>query len=493
MSIKVRFAPSPTGFLHIGGARTALFNYLFSKSHKGQFVLRIEDTDQQRHQEASIVSILQNLKWLGIEWNEGPFLNSKNQIIYKGSQQSYRQSERLAIYQEQSQKLIQNGKAYYCFLTEEQEAQMREKAIQAGQAYVPSSPYRDHSLKESQKKLDQGQKACIRFKTQHTQKTYTINDLVKGQMAFPSDTIGDFVLMRSDGYPVYSFSCAVDDALMKITHILRGEEHLSNTIKQKLIYESLGLTFPQTGHLSIILGSDKKKLSKRSGAQSIEYFKEEGFLPSALLNFLSLLGWNPGTEQEIFSQKELINAFSVKGLNHSAAIFDLNKLLWMNKEYLKALNVKDLWTNLLPFLKEADIHINKSKTEIKSILKSVRINFTTFKQATTILKHFSEKTDDHFIINPETKEVFSWPKSKQVIQKWESALIESSTTYITLEHFKEIQKRIQKDLSVKGKDFFMPIRCALTGQPEGIEIKILVTLLTRQELIKRAQKLLQSL
>ena len=488
MSIKVRFAPSPTGYLHIGGARTALFNYLFAKFHKGKFVLRIEDTDQERHKEDALIPILKSLKWLGLDWDEGPFLNAKNQITYKGSEKSYRQSERLPIYQQKAKELIQANKAYYCFLKDEEEQLKREQLIKEGKTYIPSSPYRDLSLKQAEEKLAQGEQACIRFKNSPQIKNYTLNDLVRGKVTFSSENIGDFVLLRSDSYPVYSFSCAIDDALMKITHVFRGEEHLPNTIKQMLIHEALEVPTPQTGHLSIILGKDKKKLSKRSGAQSVEHFKEEGFLPLSLINFLSLLGWNPGTEQEIFSKKELIQSFSVNGLNSSAAIFDDNKLLWFNKEQLKKLTNKSLWENILPFLGEKKI--NKSWKEIDKILLATRSSFKTFKQAAFILKNFSDNAEDRFSVSAEAQEVLKWSKSRSIIQEWKISLENLSKKYISLEDFQDIQKKIQKQIEVKGKDFFMPLRCALIGEPEGIEIKTLVTLLDRKELIDRAETLL---
>ncbi len=492
MSIKVRFAPSPTGLLHVGGARTALFNYLFAKKHKGQFVLRLEDTDQERHQEESVISILKSLKWLGLDWDEGLFLSSKDKIIYKGPQKFYRQSERLDIYRRQAEELIQKEKAYYCFLSEEEETQMRNKIISKGETYFPSSPYRNQSLKESQRKMANGEKACIRFKTNQTNKNYIINDLVRGKVTFASETVGDFVIIRSDGYPVYSFSCAIDDALMKITHVFRGEEHLPNTLKQILIHESLNFPTPQTGHLSIILGKDKKKLSKRSGSQSVKHFKDEGFLPSSLINFLSLLGWNPGTEQEFFTKKELIKTFSTEGLNLSAAVFDEDKLLWLNKEHLKKLSHKELWKNILPFLKKEKITIDKSWKEINKILESTRSSFKTFKQSVSILKNFSDNAEDRFVISSEVKKILNQPKSKQVIQKWKFALEGFSKEYLSLEDFKSIQKSIQTEENVKGKDFFMPLRCALIGEPEGIEIKILITLLDRKELIERSDKILKS-
>lgn len=490
MAVRVRFAPSPTGFLHVGGARTALFNDLFAKKNQGQFILRIEDTDQQRHQEEAIASIVKSLTWLGLTWDEGVYLH-KNKVISKGPHGPYRQSERLSIYKQKAQELIEKGQAYYCFLSEEEESQIKQQALKQGKVYRPTSPFRDLSLKEALQKIEQGASPCVRFKNSLKPQDYRIDDLVRGQVTFSSETVGDFILLRSDSYPVYSFSCAIDDALMKITHVFRGEEHLPNTLKQILIHKALNVPTPQTGHLSIILGEDKKKLSKRTGAQSVEHFQQEGYMPEGLANFLALLGWNPGTEQECFSSEELVKAFSTKGLNLSAAVFDQNKLLWLNTEHLKKLNNKKLWEKISPFLKEQNIVIQKDWKEMDSILEALKHNFKTFKQAVDILKHFASD-ESRFVITQEANPILKWPQSQKVIQEWKSCLENNKNDFITLEEFKAIQKNIQSQHKVKGKELFMPLRCAVLGQPEGIEIKILATLLERKELIKRASKVLNA-
>ena len=483
MSVRVRFAPSPTGCLHVGGARTALFNYLFAKKHQGSFILRVEDTDQDRNQEAALIPLLSGLKWLGLNWDEGPVIQ-KSFISSKGPYAPYRQKERLSIYKEKSLELIKNNKAYYCFMSPEEEAEQKQKAIQEERPFRVSSPYRDLDLKEAEKKIQQGQAYCIRFKTAEQSQSYTLTDLVRGSLSFPSNSLGDFILIRSDGFPVYNFSCAVDDSLMQISHVFRGEEHLSNTVKQQLIQTALGFPAPLTGHLSIILDKNKKKLSKRSGSESIGYYKKEGYLPSALINFLSLLGWNPKTEKEFFYKQELIESFNIEGLNSSAAVFDEDKLLWLNEEHIKKLTEEELTELLKPFVKESQTKI----PELKRLTPALRSGFKSLKQAGQTLELLLE---GGFKIKESALEVLKRPSSKTVLEKWLAFLKQIMKGYLSLEDFKSFQKTFQKETNIKGGELFMPLRCALMGQAEGLEIKLLVTLLQKKELIHRAEKALQ--
>ena len=484
MSVRVRFAPSPTGALHAGGARTALFNFLFARNQGGRLILRIEDTDQERHQEESLLSLLQSLQWLGLEWDEGPALQpgggGQPEAREKGSFGPYRQSARLKIYREQARRLIEGGKAYHCFLTEAEEAAQKARALTAGKAYIPSSPYRDLSLSEAEKKLQKGEKACIRLRLKSGAGRALIHDIVRGEVSLPADAAGDFILLRSDGFPVYNFSCAVDDGLMKISHVFRGEEHLSNTLKQRLIQEALGLPRPQTGHLSIILGEDKKKLSKRTGSQSLEHFRSEGFLPSAMANFLALLGWNPGSGRERFSLNELIRLFSPERLNPAAAVFDKSKLLWLNGEHIKSLSEEELWRRLQPFLKEGR---DRPWEEARPILKALRSGFKTLKQAAGLMRPFSA---GGFSIQESARPALKWPGSKAALESWRRHLQKRTEEFLSQEDFQAIQKSVQKEAGVRGKEFFMPLRCALLGCPQGVEIKLLAVLLKREELIRRA-------
>ena len=473
----------------MGGARTALFNYLFAQKHKGQLILRIEDTDKERHQEESVKSLLQTLEQLGILWDEGVYFKEER-LIDKGAYGPYRQSERLSIYKEQVQKLLNEGKAFYCFLTDDEITQMREAAKQQKQALHFLSPHRNQTKEESEERIRKGEKACIRFKSTDTKKHYTIKDIVRGEVTFPADMAGDFVLMRSDHFPVYNFSCAVDDSLMKITHVFRAEEHLPNTLKQVLIQEALGLPSPQTGHLSIILGADKKKLSKRHGAKSTEEFLKEGFLPSGLNNFLALLGWNPKTEKEYFSKEELVLAFSVENLNSSSAIFDEEKLLWLNGEHIKKINNKELWILLNPFFKKNSLTFTEDEEWKDRIMEHLKTGFKTLKQATELLKPFSI---EGFLVEESCLPILKWEKSKSLVELWKKNLEDLSQEELSSDDFKKIQKEISSQLNIKGKEFFMPLRCALMGKPEGVEIKLLISFLKRKELIRRASLVLKEI
>lgn len=482
MSVRVRFAPSPTGYLHVGGARTALFNYLFAKKQKGTFILRIEDTDQDRHQESSITSILENLKWLGLDWDEGPFYQN-GKWKDEGPYAPYRQKDRLSIYKTQSLKLIEQGLAYYCFMSSEKEAQQKAQSIKENKTWRVSSPYRNLDLVSAKKRIQQGQKYCIRFKTPETKNPYIIKDLLRGEVHFPADSLGDFILIRTGGFPVYNFSCAVDDGLMKISHVFRAEEHLSNSLKQKLIQEALGFTPPQIGHLSIILGKDKKKLSKRTGATSVGHYEKEGYLPCALINFLALLGWNPKTKKEFFYKEELIQSFSLEGLNLSAGIFDEDKLLWLNSEHIKTLSDKQLSQQVKIFSKEQIV----DDKLLQKVIPYTRSSFKTLKQIMPIVNVFS---DTNFSLKESALPVLKWPKSKTVIKKW-IAFLKEQKQNIDHANFKTFQKKLQNEEQIKGKNLFWPIRCALMGQPEGTELKILIQLLEKDQMLKRANKALE--
>jgi glutamyl-tRNA synthetase len=338
MNVRVRFAPSPTGSLHIGGARTALFNFLFAQRYHGKFIVRVEDTDEERSTKESEISILNDLKWLGLHWDEGPEIN--------GPCAPYRQSERKEIYMKCAQQLIDEGHAYRCFCTEEEleafknQSSSSSSSAAAGTGPGPAvsihfqSPWRDASQEKINAMLSSGAPFTIRFKT--PKKKMFVDDIVRGHVAWDAQAnIGDFIIMRSNGVPVYNFCVAVDDVLMNISHVIRAEEHLSNTLRQLLIIDGLHGTPPIYAHCSLILGSDRSKLSKRHGATSLSEFKKEGYLPEALVNYLANLGWNDGTAQEIYSMDELRKAFNLNRLVPSSAMFDKLKLQWINKQHLR--------------------------------------------------------------------------------------------------------------------------------------------------------------
>ena len=468
----------------MGGARTALFNYLFARKHKGQLILRIEDTDKARHQEDSLKPLLQALKWLKLDWDEGLLEDSNH---FKGAFGPYRQSQRLAIYKKFSEKLIEEGKAYYCFLTESETETLKTKATELGQPPKIISPYRNIPKEEALKKKQRGEPCSIRFKVPLEKTNYQIHDLIRGSIAFPSDMAGDFILIRSDGFPVYNFSCAVDDSLMKITHVFRGEEHLPNTLKQILIQEALGWIPPQHGHLSLILGEDKKKLSKREGAQSVQYFQAEGYLSEALINFLALLGWNPGTVQEYFSKEELIEAFSIERVNAAPAVFDRDKLRWLNGEHLKNLNWEDFWGRIKPFFEKEGLAVETDLLWQKKAFDLLHSGFKTLKQTVDFIKPLLKES---FHFDERAKDILNRQQSCSVIKSWKFLLEKENSEYVSEEEFKTIQKEITSSQGIKGKGFFQPVRCAVLGEPEGIEIKIAISLIKRRELIQRSLKAL---
>ena len=467
----------------MGGARTALFNYLFARKHGGRFILRIEDTDKARHQEDTLKPLLQDIKWLNLDWDEGPCEDSQE---FKGDFAPYRQSQRLLIYKDFAEKLIEKGKAYYCFLTEEEAEALKKKEVTEGRPPKIQSPYRVLTQDEALKKKHSGLPCSIRFKTPEGAPDCHVQDLIRGGIDFPSDMAGDFILVRSDGFPVYNFSCAVDDSLMKITHVFRGEEHLPNTFKQMLIQQALGWTPPQYGHLSLILGEDKKKLSKREGAQNVHDFQDEGYLPEALINFFALLGWNPGTVQEYFSKQELIETFSIERVNAAPAVFDRDKLIWLNSEHLKKLDSKDFWERMKPFFEKENLPFQQDSLWQKKAFELLSSGFKTFKQALSVLKPLFK---EGFYLSEEAG-ILTEPQSQAVIKSWKALLEKGDSEYLTFEEFKEIQKEITSSLKVKGKGFFQPLRCAILGKPEGIEIRTAISLIKRKELARRSAQAL---
>lgn len=330
--IRVRFAPSPTGFLHVGGARTAIYNDLLRQSVGGAFVLRIEDTDKERSDEAMTRQIQSALAWIGVVWDEGPFL----------------QSERLSRHHERAEVLLATGKAYRCFCSPEELDAQRKEAEKKGASFRYPRTCLNLTKEEVAERLAAGQPFAVRFRMPDEHITFT--DIVRGDMDFPPDALDDFILLRSDGNPTYHMSVVVDDIDMGITHVIRGEDHLSNTPKHIPLFRALGGVVPTFGHLPLILGPDKKRLSKRFGAASVEEFRNEGILPQALYNFMALLGWTPGNDQEILSRDEMIALFDVNRLNASAAVFDKEKLWWMNAQYLSRLDFEALRPHLEPFL-----------------------------------------------------------------------------------------------------------------------------------------------
>lgn len=482
--IRVRFAPSPTGYLHVGGARSALFNLLFAKHNHGKFILRIEDTDQVRSTEESLKMMLQDLQWLGLHWDEGPHPET---LKDQGPYGPYKQSQRLDIYKKVAEDLLSAGKAYYCFMSDEELDVERDKLKAQGLFSHVQSPYENMATSEAQKKIKAGEKAVVRFKTKELRKDYILNDLIRGDVTFPSDMVGDFVLLRSDGMPVYNFCCAVDDHMMKISHVLRAEEHLPNTLRQLMIYEAMKWPIPKFGHMSLVLDEDRQKLSKRKGAVSCDQFRQDGYLPAAMNNFMALLGWSHPEGKEILSLEEMISAFTIERLNPAGAIFDRVKLKWVNAQHLRALSSEQIWKYISPYLIQAGLNLPK---DIKWQTQSVE----TFKSYLEILSdavRFYTPLDDHkYEIFPESEETLKWDSTRSVLMAWKELVTAHSTESLSEAEFLKIQDEVKNKTGQKGKNLFFPIRIALIGKPQGIELKILVPLMTKKSIFMRAEKAL---
>jgi nondiscriminating glutamyl-tRNA synthetase len=484
--VRVRFAPSPTGYLHVGGARTALYNYLYAKHTGGDFILRIEDTDLERSTDESMRMQIQDLKWLDLPWQEGP---NPETLEDMGPHGPYRQSRRKQIYMEHAERLVAKGQAYYDFRTDEELEAIKEQAIKEGRSAQVETPVNLVSPEEAKKRIAAGEKAAIRFKVRE-KRDYVLQDLVRGEVVFPSDMVGDFVCIRSNGMPVYNFCCTIDDALMEITHVFRAEEHLSNTLRQMMLYEAFGYELPQFGHLSFILGPDRQKLSKRHGATSCHDYQEKGYLPEALNNFILLSGWSSPKGQEIMTREEMIEQFTYERFNPAPAVFDNVKLDWMNSMYLRALPHEELWRRVEPFLKRAGLELPMAadagwRDQALSTFKPYMATLAD------VEKLFLPLSDAKYAIGEEAKEVLGWAESVKVWQAWRSELEKHPADRVSEAEFGAIQDRVKEAVGVKGKHLFMPIRVAVIGQPQGAELKILVPLLPKSSLLSRVDTCLR--
>lgn len=487
---RVRFAPSPTGYLHVGGARTALYNFLFAKHNGGEFILRVEDTDLERSTEESMRMQIQDLKWLDLPWDEGP---NPETFADMGPYGPYRQSRRKEIYMEHAQQLIAEGKAYYDFRTDDELDALKAAALAADSSkqYQVEAPAQIVAPDEARRRIAAGEKAAIRYKVKE-KRDYVLHDLVRGDVTFPSDMVGDFVCIRSNGMPVYNFCCVIDDALMKITHVFRAEEHLPNTLRQMMLYQAFGYEMPLFGHLSFILGADRQKLSKRHGASSCNDYRLKGYLPEALNNFILLSGWSSPKGDEIMSREEQIAQFTPDRFNSSPAIFDNVKLEWMNSMYLRALPHEELWRRVEPFLKEAgiDLPLAANAEWRDQALTIFKIKMMTLVDAVALMLPLS---DARFEIKPDADEALAWPESRKVLEAWKAELGKIAGDRLTDEQFNAAQEAVKVAAGVKGKNLFMPIRVAVVGQPHGSELKMVVPLLSKASLLKRADQAIAAL
>jgi nondiscriminating glutamyl-tRNA synthetase len=473
--VRVRYAPSPTGFLHIGGARSALFNYLFAKKHQGQFIIRIEDTDIERNVAGGEVSQIRDLKWLGIIPDESPLEPNPKYA-------PYRQMERLATYQQYADQLMKQGQAYHCYCSEEELERSREEQLASGIA-APQYYRRCLHLSQNEKQdfINQGRKPVVRIKLNDHLKIDFV-DLVRGPVSFNNDDIGDWVLIKSNGIPTYNFAVVIDDYLMDITHVFRGEEHLSNTPKQIQIYQYLNFPIPHFGHMTIIVNDQGKKLSKRDASfvQFMSQYRDMGYLPEAIFNFILLLGWSPEGTQEIFTKQQAIDAFDAKRLSSSPSMFDPQKMNWLNNFYIKQLTEENYWTMISPFVKKAPGIENFSETQLKTLSNLFKDQILYGAQIIDLIKPILSPT---YAFDEEATTLLSSTEGKQAL----SLFIEKFKLLTTIDgpSIKAIFKSIQVETGLKGKALFMPVRLKLTGQLHGAELANIIPMLGKDMTLQR--------
>jgi nondiscriminating glutamyl-tRNA synthetase len=481
LTVRVRFAPSPTGPLHIGGARSALFNWLFARRNGGQFIVRIEDTDLERSSRESEQNILNSLKWLGMDWDEG--------IEVGGPNAPYRQTERLDKYRQLAQKLVDDGHAYYCYCSEEELAAEREALMAKGELPRYLGRCRDLCPEDRAKFEAEGRKPVLRFKVPQDQ-IITINDEVRGQVEFESNGIGDFIIMKSDNIPTYNFAVVVDDHDMDITHVVRAEEHLSNTPRQILIYDAFGWEKPIFAHVSLILGKDRSKMSKRHGATSIVQYQKLGYLPEALGNFLALLGWSPGGEEEIFSLGQLKTMFSLDAVSKSPAVFDLDKLNHINGLYIRNSDLNYVTEMALPFLQQAGyIAADPAEEDIqlaKQIVDATRKYINNLSEIVNHVEIFF--ADEVKLEDQNAKEALTIEEVPLVLEAMKRKILSSSELNESI--VKGMLKELTKELGFGGKKVYMTLRVALTGQTHGPELFQIIPILGTNRTVDRLNAVL---
>jgi nondiscriminating glutamyl-tRNA synthetase len=451
--VRVRFAPSPTGFLHVGNARTALFNWLFARQHEGAFILRVEDTDVQRSELAYEEKLKEDLLWLGLEWNEGP----------------YRQSLRLDIYNDYTQKLLDKGRAYHCFCSPEELEAERKKALAKNGVAIYSGKCAHISAEEALRRI-RGELA--------------FRDLVRGELKFDLSLIGDPIIVRSTGLPAYNFAVAVDDHLMDITHVIRGEDHISNTPRQILVYHALSWVPPHFAHLSMVMGKDNARLSKRHGATAVDQFQKSGVLSCALFNYLALLGWAPPDDREILSREELVQLFDLRKVSRSAAIFDYDKLYWINRQHAKMLPVRQIAELVYPHMREAELlpaamtedHWDWLETVVGVFIERVD-RFTEIPSQLAELFQYSPQEMDE-----QTKKEMEGECAGKVVNLFGRKIVDEDK--FDYERFAIITNEIKKDTGCKGKDLYHPLRIALTTRGSGLDLDKFIPLVEKGARLK---------
>jgi nondiscriminating glutamyl-tRNA synthetase len=469
--VRVRFAPSPTGQLHVGNARTALYNWLFARKTGGAMILRIEDTDLERSESRYEDQLLEDLKWFGIDWDEGPDVG--------GPHAPYRQSDRLAIYREHAERLVKEGKAYLCFCTQEELERDREAAMAEQRSPLYSGKCRGLDPAESERRRANGEAAAIRLAI--PEHPIRFHDIVRGIVEFSNEAVSDPIILRSSGIPVYNYVVVVDDALMEITHVIRGDDHLSNTPKQVALYEALGWPVPEFAHLSTIVGSDGARLSKRHGATSIANFREMGVLPEALTNYLALLGWAPtGGNREVFTPAELTKEFTLERVTPSAAMFDMEKLYWLNRHYIKQSPPERIERLAEPYFVKAGLLPENPDERTRAWFSKV---VALLLPSVNKLDELTERAGLIFHVDaaaalssPDNAEVLGGAKAAEVLAAF-AEQVEIDPAPLTPERFKAIMNDVKAKTGTKGKDLFHPVRIVFTGSHSGPEFDKLIPIL----------------
>jgi len=471
--VRVRFAPSPTGHLHVGGARTALFNWLFARGHDGTFVLRIEDTDRARSTDESERAVLEDLKWLGLTWDEGPGADD--------SHGPYRQSERLDIYAEHADRLLAGGTAFRCYCTDEELEAKRKQALADGEIPQYDGTCRDLTDDERAERDREGRPAVVRMRAPSSD--ITVSDLVRGDVEFKKEMLGDFIVMRSDGRPTYNFAVVVDDALMEITHVIRAEEHFPNTMRQVLLYEALGYGLPIFAHVSLIVDKDRSKLSKRRGATSVAEFRDQGYLPGGLINYLALLGWSPPEGEEVMPLKELTEKFDLARVSASPAAFDEDKLDWVNSHHLREEPLADVAVLAMRFAESHGL-IEPDFDRFEAMVDLAREGLSKLSDLPDAISFFF---DDHVQVEDDARDWLSTEGSKQLAVSLVRRL-EADEDELDAATFKAALKEAGKEAGVKGKELFMPVRSALTGRTHGPALGDVAAVLGRSRVVERLRK-----
>lgn len=483
--IRLRFPPSPTGRIHIGNMRTALFNWLWARKQGGELVLRIEDTDLERSTKEFEYVILKEMNWLGLDVDEG--------IGVGGEFGPYRQSERIDIYKKYAEKLLEEGKAYYCYCSPKELDQMREEAQARGEMPRYNGRCRQLTTEEKEKYEAEGRNPVIRYKVPEGDRDIIIDDMIRGEIVFNTSVLDDFVIFKSDGMPTYNFAVVIDDALMKISQVIRGEDHISNTPKQLLIYQALGFESPRFAHLPLILDQNRAKLKKRSDDDAVYVgeYREKGYLPEALFNFMALLGWSPGDDQEIMTREEIIQRFDISAVNKSSAVFDIEKLNWMNSKYIRETDLDRITELSLPFLKKAGYISDETSDEKYQWLKKV---IDVARTGVDYLAQIPAKAELFF------KEL-EYEDREKAIDEFKDENVELVFTTLK-EKLKELEEftpgainkifnKMRKKLPVKAKTIYHPTRVALTGKNSGPELNDVIYILGIDEVEKRLDNALR--